>query len=461
MELTFFTLLVCAGGLLASHSGALTLQLLWCLFGAAAAIALPGLGGATITPAVLFLPFLLVCAIGKRGVDGCLRQVAYPAAGFWLALLVVWGVLSAYFLPRIFAGEVMIRALDRAALDLGIALVPLHPVSTNLTQSGYALGGVFAFVAVRTLLETQGMLDRFRDAVLLLAGLNCLAAVINLAEFYLGLPSLLEYVRTAGYAMFDSYEMAGLMRIQGTFSETAAFASFTLPLFAFTSSLWLYKVRTAYSGVLALASLVFLLISTSGTAYMGLAIYLSCLGLGLAWGGLVYGRVPNLGALLLMGMLAPLVVCGVFFFEPALADRVADVFEVTVLNKMQSDSGIERGSWNQQAWSNFLDTYGMGVGLGSARASSYLLVLLSNVGVIGTLLFFVFLIRLFRSDCLLHAAPDRAVVRASKHALFAALISSSLSGAVFDLGILFYAFAAAAVAPAVPKPAIRETFAYA
>lgn len=460
MELTLFTLLVCAVGLFASSSGALTLQLLWCLFGAAAAIALPALGGATITPAVLFLPFLLVRAIGERGVNGCLRQVAYPAAGFWLALLVVWGVLSAYFLPRVFAGEVMIQALDRADINLDIALVPLHPVSTNLTQSGYALGSVCAFVAVRALLEKRGMLDHFCNAILLLAGLNCLAGVINLAEFYLGLPSLLEYVRTAGYAMFDNYEVAGLMRIQGTFSETSAFSGFTLPLFAFTFSLWLYKVRTVYSGVLALASLMFLLISTSGTAYMGLAIYLFCLILGLAWRGLIFGRVPRLGALLLMGVLAPLIACGVFFFEPKVAEGVADVFEITVLNKMQSSSGIERGSWNQQAWSNFLDTYGVGVGLGSARASSYLLVLLSNVGVIGTLLFFVFLIQLFRSDTLHHAAPDQAVMRASKQAIFAALICASLSGTVFDLSVLFYAFAAAAVAPPMFKPANGETHAY-
>lgn len=461
MELTLFTLLVCAGGLFVSNSGALKLQLLWCLFGATAAIALPALGGATITPAALFLPFLLFRAIGKEGVNRCLRHIKYPAAGFWLALLAVWGVISAFFLPRIFAGKVMIQAIDRAAIDLGIALVPLHPVSTNLTQSVYALGSVCAFLSVRALLERRGMLDQFRNAVLFLAGLNCLAGVINLAEFYLGLPALLENVRTAGYAMYDNYEVAGLMRIQGTFAETSAFSGFTLPLFAFTFSLWLYKVRPVSSGLLALTSLVFLLMSTSGTAYIGLAIYLACLGLGFAWSGLAFGRVPRLGTVLLTGMLAPLIACGVLVFEPALAERVADVFEITILNKMQSSSGIERSSWNQQAWSNFLDTYGVGVGLGSARASSYLLVLLSNVGVIGTLFFFIFLLRLFRSDPLYPLSADRAVVRASKQAVLAGLIGASLSGTVFDLGILFYAFAAAAVAPPVFNPTPVRTHAYA
>ncbi len=195
---------------------------------------------------------------------------------------------------------------------------------------------------------------------------------------------------------------------------------------------------------------------------MGLAIYLSCLGLGLAWRGLAFGRVPRLDALLLMGMVATLIACGFFVFEPNMVERVADVFEITVLNKLQSSSGIERGSWNQQAWSNFLDTYGVGVGLGSARASSYPLVLLSNVGVIGTLLFSTFVIQLLRSDSLHDAASDRAVVRASKQAILAGLICGSLSGTVFDLGILFYAFAAAAVvAPPLSSPATGRTYAYA
>ena len=199
MTPTLFVLFVCAGGLLASASGALYLQMVFCLFGAAAAIALPALGGATITPAVLFLPFLLARALGERGLGGCLRQVSFPDAGFWLLLLVVWGVLSAYFLPRTFAGQVQILTIDRNAMDSGATLRPLHSVSGNLTQSGYALGAVCAFVAMRALLLRKGRLDDFRDAVLLLAGLNCLAGVVNLAEFYLGLPSVLEYVRTGGY----------------------------------------------------------------------------------------------------------------------------------------------------------------------------------------------------------------------------------------------------------------------
>lgn len=462
MTPTLFALLVCVGGVFASRTGALTLQVLWSLFGATAAILLPALGGATITPAVLFLPFLLARALSERGVRGCLRQTAYPDAGFWLLLLAMWGMFSAYFLPRLFAGEVLIRTYDRYSLVRSIPLVGLHPVSGNITQVGYALGGLVAFLAVRVLLEERGRLDRFRDAVLLLAGLNCLAAVINVGELYFGLPSMLEYVRNGGYAILVGGELGGLQRVSGTFPETSAFSAFTLPLFAFTFSLWLSKVRPTWSAVLALASLAFLLISTSGTAYFGLAVYLVCLGLALAWRGLARGNVPRLGALLLAGMLGQLILCAVLIYHPEAMEPVARFFDATVGNKMQSLSGIERSSWNQQAWSNFLDTYGIGIGLGSAQASSFPLVLLSNVGVIGTLFFLAFVVKVLKGGQADSTLPAAAVTRAARHAVLATLIAASISGRVFDLGVAFYAFAAAA-SIAVPElaPVPKEVRAYA
>ncbi len=462
MTPTLFALFVCAGGLFASGSRALYLQMVFCLFGAAAAIALPALGGATITPAVLFLPFLLARALGERGLGGCLRQVSFPDAGFWLLLLAVWGAISAYFLPRIFAGQVQVLVIDRDAMHPGVFLRPLYPVSGNLTQSGYALGALCAFVGTRALLLRKGRLDHFRDAVLLLAGLNCLAGVVNLAEFYLGLPSVLAYVRTGGYAIFENYELAGLMRVSGTFPEASGFSGFTLPLLAFSATLWLNKVRAGYSGTLALILLFLLLLSTSSTAYVGLTTYLFYLIVVLVWRGLVHGKIPRMGPLIYGSTLGLMAISSVILYDPGVVTRVAEFFEVTVVNKLQSSSGIERSFWNEQAWSNFLDTYGAGVGLGSARASSFPLVLLSNVGILGMLLFIVFFSKVFFGTPPNGALPTAAVPRAARQAVLAALISASVSTAVFDLGVAFYAFAAAAtVTPPKPEPLKEEVYGYA
>jgi hypothetical protein len=438
MTTTFFTWLVLLLGTLVSGNALLYVFMVLALFGAAAAIILPALGGATITPVALLVPLLFVRVLTAFGWRECRRQIAYPSAGFWLSLTAVWGVLSGYFLPRLFDGEVMINSVDRDAVDAGIALVPLHPVSGNLTQSGYIIGGVCAFAALSVLLSNRQRLGHFRDAVLLLAALNCVGAIVNVGELYFSFPRVLQFVRTAGYAIFDGGELGGLQRVSGTFSETSAFSAFTLPLFAFTLSLWSSGVRPRFTGSLALTSSLLLLISTSATAYVGLAMYLFIHMVDRIW----QGRFP-LGGLMVGVFLAGVLICSVLLLEPELAKRVGDFFDATVLNKLSSASGVERGAWNQQAWSNVFSTYGLGVGLGSAKASSYPLVLLSNLGVVGTCLFAGFIIRLFTVPAG-PAASEAAVVLAARQAVIAVLCAATLSSAVFYLGMSFYAFAAAA-----------------
>lgn len=448
METLPFALIVILAGVLSSGDGMLRTLMLCCLFGATATLSLPGLGGAPITPAVLLLPFLFWRALQDRGLGNVVQQVAFPSAGFWLMLLVIWGVLSALFVPRLFAGATLVFSTDRGFITgPQVQLQPLKPSSTNLTQSAYAIGGLMAFVAVRSLLQAEGRMSKFRDAVLLLGVVNCLAALLDLAELKLGLPSLLTLVRNANYAILTGAEVGGLVRISGTFPETSAFSAFTLPIFAFSACLWHAGVRKGRSGGVALASLVLLLLSTSSTAYAALLVYGMTVACFLVACTMLDVKLPRLGKAVLLLWTVAVAVCLVILLRPDFVDRVWQFFEITLFKKMDSDSGIERGSWNLQAWTNFIDTYGVGTGLGSARSSSFLLVLLSNLGVIGCLLFGAFLLTAFRSAFGAGSGHDVAVARAAGLAALAALIAASISATVFDLGMAFYAYAAAAAAP--------------
>lgn len=456
-----FALLVCIAGFMTSRAGALRWQVALCLFGGTAALSLPALGGAVITPSVLFLPFLIYRALGQRDRS---RSWRVSPAAMWLSFAVLWGVLGAFCFPRMMAGMLQILTIDRtSSIEEGAALIPLRPVSGNITQSAYALGNVATFLAIRTLLAPSTRLELFRDAALFLTALNCTAAIINLAEFHAGLPPLLEYVRT-GYATFGTYEAAGLVRIHGTFPETSAFSSFTLPLFAFAVNLWLDNARPLYSGALAAASLLFLLISTSGTAYVGLGVYLSILLYTVARRATRQQAARRTAGLVTVGLCVIAIVASAFVFESAVVSRVYSFIDGMVLSKMDSESGVTRSSWNHQAWLNFIESYGLGVGLGSARASSFALVLLSNVGAFGTACYVAFLY------CVMHRRgfEGGSVTRASRHAVVASLVTACVSGTVFDLGIAFYAFAAAAtvgvtaetaagLAPAQAAPSANST----
>jgi len=424
-----------------------TAMMLCTLFGATATFALPG--GAPITPAVLMLPFLLAHAFAERGLGRSCEVLQAPQdAGFWLAMLVLWGVLSALFLPHVFGGATLVRGTDRNVMA-GVQLMPLRPFSTNLTQTAYALGSLAAFVALRALLAERGRLAHFATAVLWLAVANCIAAAVNLAELYLGVPSVLEYVRNAGYAILVGGEIGGLLRISGTFAETSAFSAYTLPLFAFCASLWHDGVRPRFSGTMAALLLLLLLGSTSSTAYAGLAVLGACLGGAALWRAFFSARGAYVGVIAVIAWCAAVTVCLALLMRPEIIDRIVDYMQLTLVRKLDSASAMERGSWNTQAWQNFLDTWGVGTGLGSARASSYPLVIASNLGVPGLLLFAMFLWRVFGVGQAPYASVD-PVVRAARRAVLATLVAASISGVVFDLGLAFYAYAAAATTLFVP-----------
>jgi hypothetical protein len=140
-------------------------------------------------------------------------------------------------------------------------------------------------------------------------------------------------------------------------------------------------------------------------------------------------------------------------FLPRVVEVLSDFVNEAVMNKAGSSSGVERMGWNAQGVTNFLDTYGIGVGLGSIRASSFLVVVLANLGVVGVVCYGTFLARSILSPVPNHyPLAERAVCYASRHAMIATLIVASASAGVFELGACFYIFAAAAGALSARVP---------
>ena len=145
----------------------------------------------------------------------------------------------------------------------------------------------------------------------------------------------------------------------------------------------------------------------------------------------------------------------VFLLVPPVAHVAQQVIEESLLAKGQTDSAVERGSWNTQAWQVFLDTHGLGAGIGATRGSNYLLVLLSNLGAIGFGLFVLLMLRVTLSRMSPGLGHEsRAIVWAARIGALVALVPSILVGTVYDLGTLFYALlgiAASGAAVAAPK----------
>ncbi len=76
--------------------------------------------------------------------------------------------------------------------------------------------------------------------------------------------------------------------------------------------------------------------------------------------------------------------------------KLLDIINLYLINKSESGSFKDRITADMHAIKLFIDTYGLGVGLGSNRPSSLLPYLLSQIGFIGTIIFFLFIYNIIK-----------------------------------------------------------------
>jgi len=457
--LSIFGIIVIVTGLVSlytSFRGVIYGVVVYSLFGCALALSLGSVG---VMPAQLFLAFFALRAFNLVGGRRLGDAFALDKPGFWLLANCVWGVVGAIVLPRLLRGSTLVFPVDRGGDGSGTLLLqPLGPVSGNLSQAIYCISDVVVYCCMYAFLKYRGAYRTLASAVFLLTFLDVLAGVIDIASHAVGI-DVLSYVKTAQFAILTGVELDGLVRISGTFSEASSFAGFTVPLFVFCLTLWVTGYRPKLAGALAIASGALLLLSTSGTAYVGLGGYLVVL---LFSRPALVSRAATARKHRMWIIAACVGVLGtlyVILFLPAVANALSQFFDSTVMNKASSSSGLERMSWNTQGITNFMDTYGIGVGLGSIRASSFVVVVLANLGVVGVVCYGTFIARSLLAPVSPHyPLAERAVCHAARHAMIAALICASSSAGVFELGPFFYVLAAAA--GALPVRAGRRVSAH-
>ena len=415
------------------------------LLGSAAAILV---GSANIQPAHLLLGFLAMTALTrKREGAAALRALSPGSPGFWVACLVVYGVMGSYVLPRVLAGTTEVFPVGTSDVyGTTNGTIPLGPVTGNVTQSIYLVADLACFAMVAAVASTRRGFAAAAGAVLAYAAANVAFAVIDLATYATGTQGLLDFVRNAQYAFHLDEEVSGLKRIAGSFSEASSFAHATLGAFGFVGTLWLCGRRPALTGALAVVSIALIVMSTSSTGLVGTPPML-CVLYVTALRRCGTGRSGRNGAIAILA--APLLlVVGVFALalDPQASHVVSDYLTTLVFEKGASQSGLERATWNAAAWSNLLDTRGIGVGLGSGRASSFALALLSNVGIPGTIAYGLFAWTAFGARRGEPRTYPSDVRLAARNACLGLLMADVVAGALVDQGLIFYVLAALACA---------------
>ncbi len=411
------------------------------LLGASAAAILSFLGGASLQPAHLMLGFVLL-KIGSnpyRLADG-LSSLSFPRPGFWLLITVLYSLVGAVLFTRLFAGSTNVYAIARLGDGVRIALVPLVPTTGNITQSVYFASDLLTYIAFYACSRELGSrnLEVLCSAIVASAFANFAFGLIDVATYLTGTGELLSFLRNAGYTMLVEVEMAGFKRVVGSFSEASSYGSASLFFFTFTGKLWLEGVFPRRAGIAAAVSLIAVIASTSTTGYAGLAIlvafeYLTCLYM------LVIHRNSTRNATIFI-FLGPFVVVFIIMFA-ALQESVwtagQNIYQAAFSEKLSSDSGVERSSWNYQGLQNLFETNGLGVGVGSTRTSSWPLAVLASLGVIGTITYLAFVLLFFFA----RPASDgrtKSFQKATRSACISQVVLSSIGSPFVDLGLLFF-----------------------
>ena len=355
-------------------------------FGMFAALAVGGLS-------VLITHFLVVLCCGVfaiRWAGGAIGRLWIPRAGIHLLLFGLYALFSAIILVRLFAGTFLVFPLSFDLKGTAVSIYfmstmkPLAPSSSNFAQAGYILLSVGFFLVVVDALRRRGAAI-VEDGLVWAAGLNIGLGLLDL----IGLDEVLSLVRTADYALNNEHALLGFSRVIGGFPEASEFGAFSAGLFAYFAMSYLMSRRRGH-GALAVGSLLCVMLSFSSTGYASLFAAMVLLLMhshhfgarGMSWS--VAHGMAIAPVLLILALSVAVITTPLLDVAQGLLDRL-------FFNKSISTSGLERSAWARSGLHAFVQTWGLGAGVGSLRSNGLVAVLLGSVGVPGMLAFLAFL----------------------------------------------------------------------
>lgn len=441
MELSIPGLLVCAALLLIGRwFGAPVLIGLFAslAFGSTAFATLTALGGSSPLIYTLFALGLIVVTLCRKSFARDIGTVLGTHRSAWIVMgLVLYTFGSAIILPRLFAGQTTAFVIYRGS----ILELPLQPTNGNITQAAYfAVGALTYFVFSMALLRRHGM-RVVTIGFFVFVGINALLGALDLAGKLVGLGDVLIGIRTANYALLTEVSEGGFWRIVGGHPEASSFAIVTISGLAFCFAYW-RSSGSRLALALGVSSLLLVMLSTSSTGYGAIAL----LGVAFAFGSLrslLKGRIltRDLAVAACLPILIGLTTT-IYVAHPKAIEPIIKLVDSTLIKKGESQSAQERAYWNERSLTALVDTMGLGIGLGSSRASSWIIAVISQLGLVGTGLMIALLAALLKGPGLGRPTESGdgslALFMGARACAFGFLVGASLSGGAADPGVMFF-----------------------
>lgn len=403
---------------------------------ATAAAILPVGGGASLLAATVAAGGF-VAAAGICALKGGLRESAAPhplsapPAALAFGLFVALALAGGYVLPRLFEGETLVFATERNAVGvvggaLKLPLIPLAPRAGAITQSAYLLSSLAVFLAAIWAFRRRP--DAFAAALWGATATTAAFGALDVAGW-----GGMSFLRTATYQIAEAQSFAGFTRVIGAATEPSTFGGLAAGLAAW--HLWRWREDGGGArliAALAMAAAVAGSLSTTALGALGGAL------IAFLFASLMKPQASSFPVWFFAGLAAIVAAAGWAALGPG-GPALYAALDAMVAGKLLSESGVERTAWASQALVNFHETYGLGAGLGSGKASGWATAILGQTGAPGAALMTAFLAAVFLRRAAREAGPAKA---AAATLLAAAFISE----ARVDLGYLFSLAAAAVVA---------------
>jgi hypothetical protein len=329
---------------------------------------------------VAAIAFLLALALRLGMANRVELPSGLPRVYMPLILFAGYAALSALLLPVVFAGRVSVFP-PREGLTLS-SLSLLEPAATNLSQAGYVVFLAAFAIGASLLVARDDRAGAFARTYVLTGMLVVALGVYQIMAHYVGLPypERLLYSNPVYYQGFEQ-AIGTVKRMSSAFTEPSGLAYYLAGVFGYALVRCAQSERPLRPGVIALVALAGLLLSTSTTAYLTVAVILPVAAVILPGGG---GRTRILA---FAGIAAAAFgVLGWWLVTRAGSDVLAGLALITLVDKTGTTSFLHRIGADVHSLSLVPTTLGLGVGWGSNRASSLVTTLLSTGGIIGTTL---------------------------------------------------------------------------
>ncbi len=433
LSLLAFLIILCG---LASDGLVVRLLFIMPSFAAMAVLPPSWLGGVNITPGSMTALIFSLRYMTKPGafhgaVAACLNRKKLG----WLFVFYLVAFAGALFLPRLFAGRILTYQLSTAKLSY------VMPTGTNFTQALYLFLSVMTAIMVSVTITKRPkfgdlLLKGFYAGGLAVIGTGLLDITANL----LGQGALLKAFYTAEYG-YSAGAINGSRRVLGLTPEPSTFGSHAVAfaaLLLFFGPAYATKIEKRNAFLCGLGCAVMAFLSLSSTAYAAMSVALGLFALYSVKGYSSDGKIirQSVANKLLMGLFV-FVLVGLFVLSFSGAfDYMMNMFDTLLFKKQYTTSYLERSSWTTTGLEAFFQSWGVGVGVGSVLTSNFFVNILASTGILGAMLFALFLMSFFTARVPMNNGRASIFIGAAKRSYLPIMVGAFFAGTTPDFGIV-------------------------